>query len=115
MAFVRVSADRTWIAEPGMLLCPQIPEVELSDDPYFTMDFSKCLDQDTKISSVSTPTEVDSKTVTISDESVSNDGRSISFKATGQTPAGIFNMSVEITLSSGTSQTLTKRGKFRAV
>ncbi len=115
MAFVRVSRDRTWIAEPGDLTCPQIPEVELTDDPYFTMDFSKVLDQDTVISSVATPTEVDSKTVTISDESVAGDGKAISFKATGQTPAGLFNMSVEVTLSTGTAQTVTKRGRFRAI
>lgn len=112
---MRVDRDRTWIGEEGIHHCPQIPIVALADDPYFNFDFTNKLDQDTTISSVATPTEIDSKTVTISDESVSNDGKVVSFKATGMTPAGNFTIRATATLSSGTTQAISLQGTFKAV
>lgn len=115
MAFVRVDRGRTWTVEEGVHHCPQIPIVALADDPYFNMDFTHVLAQDTTISSVATPTEVDSKTVTVSDESVNGDGKVVSFKCTGMTPAGNLTMRVSVTLSSGTTQQISAQGTFKVV
>ena len=113
MAFVRTSPDRTWVAEDGLRSCPQVVQMAAADGSYVMMDFADVLDQDTIISSV-VVAETASQTITIADESVSNDGRAVSFKLSGMS-AGDYTMRVTATLSSGTTQTVSKDGALHVV
>jgi len=113
MAFVRTGIDRVWVTEVNLRTCPQIIQMSTSDGQYVMMDFSPVLDEDTAISAV-TWTEVDSQTITIADESVSSDGKKVSCKLSGMS-AGTFTMRATVTLSEGTTQTISKDGTLKAV
>lgn len=113
MAYVSVDRSRTWTAEEDLLSCPQIVQIASSDTAYVQMDFAKVLrTPEQGISSVATPTEVDSQTITIADESVSADGTKVSFKVSGMS-AGDFNLAVVVTLAGGTTNVISRRGVLR--
>jgi hypothetical protein len=114
MPFVRVDDDRTWKAIDGLHRCPQIPVVALADSPYFNFDFSEVLDEDTVLSAP-VVVETAAKTVTISDASASPDGKRVSVKATAMTPVGNFTLRCTATLSTGTTQKISKEGLFKVL
>ena len=113
MAFVRTGIDRVWVTEMNLRTCPQILQMSTSDGQYVMMDFTPVLDEDTAISSVSW-SEKDSQTITIADESVSDDGKKVSCKLSGMS-AGTFTLRATATLSVGTTQTISKDGVLKAV
>lgn len=113
MAFVRVDADRTWVAEEGLRTAPQIIQVATGDSSYVNLDFSNVIKDDVAISSV-VWSEKDSKTITIADQDVSSDGKRVSCKLSGMA-AGDFTLRATATLSSGTTQTISKDGVLKAV
>lgn len=113
MAFVRCDEDRTWTAEEGIRRCPQVIQAATTDTPYVMMDWSRVLAQDVTITAV-TWTEPDVKAITISDESVSGDGKLVSCKIAGFA-TGDFTLRATVTLSVGTTQTTSKDGILKAV
>ena len=113
MAFVRTDKDRSWVCVEGLRTCPQVVQMAIADGMYVNMDFSMVLDQDTTISSVAW-TEVDASSITIADQSVSGDGKTVSCKLSSLT-AGDYTLRATATLSTGTTQTISKDGILKAV
>ena len=111
MAFVHCDPDRTWVAQEGFNLCPQIPQALAADDGYYMFDFSEIISREVAISSA-VITEKNSKTVTMNDQSVSDDGQKVSFQATGHA-TGDFTFVCTATLSTGTSQVISRTGTLR--
>lgn len=112
MAYVRVDLDRKWIAQEGMLTCPQIIQMVSADTPYVAMDFTRVLTDNSGISSV-TVTEVTTSALTFADQSIAQDNRRISFKISGGPAAGTYVINVNVQLSGGTTNKMSKRGIIR--
>lgn len=112
MTYYEVDNDRTWTAEEGIPACPQVVRIVSTDSPYLRFDFSKVLAADSGIASATAVIEIDSKTITISDTSVSNDVRRVSFKVTGMA-VGDYNLRSTVTLNNGTGNTISRQGLLR--
>ena len=107
MVFVRCDNSTTWTAEDGLERCPQIVRIDSADTPYVLVDYSNVLGSDVAIASVTTPTEIDSQTITIADASVSADGKKVSFKVSLMA-AGTYVLLVPVTLSDGTTNVISR-------
>ena len=114
MAFVRCDDDNTWVSEQGLIHCPQLPRIASTDTPYLMFDFSNVLAEDNLISSASAIIEVDSKTITIADTSVSTDSQFVSFKVSGM-GTGNFLLRSEVTLVDGTTNVKSIQGTLRVI
>lgn len=117
MAFVEVDDSMEWRAEPDSLECAQVVQLLATDTPYVSVDFSAVLDNagDLIISSASTPSEKDSKTISLTDVSVSDDGKQVSFKVASNDGAGDYSLDVPVTLSKGTTNLISRRCVLRVV
>lgn len=116
MAYANVDSSRTWRIPEHAIDAPQIVEIAIpTNSTYVNMDFSEVLLTPTvAISSTESPTETGGKTITFGDESVSPDGKMVSFSVSGMA-VGDYEIEVEVLLSEGTSNNLSGRGLLRVV
>jgi hypothetical protein len=112
MAYVRVDDSRTWRGEEGMVLCPQVCKCASTDTPHFCFDFTDVLHDEVAITSATISGSGGS--ITLSDTSVDDRGRKVSFRASPSVAAD-FTIGCEATLSDGTSQTISLQGVLRTV
>jgi len=113
MAFVKCDRARTWTGVEGLQECPQIPQAIASDSGYYMFDFTQIIDADTRGATAVTVIEKNSKTTTITDTSLSDDGRKVSFKAASMS-AGTFTFVAGLELNTGASTpTISLQGKLR--
>jgi hypothetical protein len=114
MAYVRVDNSRVWRGQDGLVLCPQVIRILYTDNPYLCFDFTDVLHGDVSISSPVMSEPSGTGNITLSAEDVDDQGRRVSFKATPST-AEDFTIACKVTLSDGTSSTISLRGVLRAL
>lgn len=117
MAYVEVDESMMWTALEGQIQCSEIVVMDTGDTPYMAIDFASILDRvdNLTISSVATPTVQSGGALTIVDENASNDGKRVSFRVSVNAGAGDYVLNVTITLSKGTTNTITRRALLRIV
>ena len=114
MAFVRVTEDRTWRVEPGLVKCPDVVQTVVLGTPHLSFDFTDVMDKDEEII-VDAVTESTS-TITFTDIDVSPDKKSFSFRpSVAIASAGEYQINGSIQITPGTNHTLAARGILRVI
>jgi hypothetical protein len=114
MAYQNVDESRTWQIPAHGVRSPQVVEIKIPTTKTFVaMDFRPVLkDPVVAISTIATPAEVASKTITLADEFLDPTNRIVSFSVAAMA-AGDYEIGVECALSGEAGNNVTGTGILR--
>lgn len=117
MAYVEVDQSKMWTAEESLNECSQVVQMVAADTPYVAVDFGMVLDRvhDLAIQTFTAVTEKDGKTISLTEESISEDKKKVSFKVASNDGAGDYVLRVPVVLNKGTTNQISRDCILRVV